>query len=391
MLPSFTLTRITEMSLWSKGRNSLNPAFRIVVCLPLILVAIDEGLAAAQAREGAGAACVRLAASPEDTQRRAPDVSLEALAACKAAADGGLVDAMRVMGTLYERGIPVQDYGEAARYYGRAAAAGDPRSMNLMGVLHEVGRGVAKNQSTAATWYRRAADAGNTAGMRNIGRLHQFGWGVLKDEREAMKWYRRAADAGNTQAMSDLASLLSYGPPSVRNESVGAEWFRKAAGDGNARAMIGLGVAYQKGAGVSLDPAEAVKWFKAATYAGDEWGKLLVAEAYERGLGVPRDPNTARLFYADLTLSTDPELARAAGKRWSDLDGASRRSGSLTAADLILGGLAIIVGAAILAPSGDSSSPSNTTGLPQRDSLENRQEKRRRDCEFWFEGKAPCF
>lgn len=54
----------------------------------------------------------------------------------------------------------LRDYGEAMRYYLRAAHAGEAASANAVGLMHELGRGAVRNLEAAREWYERAADLG---------------------------------------------------------------------------------------------------------------------------------------------------------------------------------------------------------------------------------------
>lgn len=49
---------------------------------------------------------------------------------------------------------------EALRFYLRAANAGEPSAANAVGLMHELGRGVARDLSAAGAWYTRAAELG---------------------------------------------------------------------------------------------------------------------------------------------------------------------------------------------------------------------------------------
>ena len=69
--------------------------------------------------------------------------------------------------------------------------------MGHLGRMYEEGCGVGKDELEAARWYRKAADAGNVKGMGYLGAMYEEGRGVGKDELEAVRWYRKAADAGS--------------------------------------------------------------------------------------------------------------------------------------------------------------------------------------------------
>lgn len=54
----------------------------------------------------------------------------------------------------------LRNHPEALRFYLRAANAGDASAANAVGLMHELGRGVARNLSAAKKWYARAAELG---------------------------------------------------------------------------------------------------------------------------------------------------------------------------------------------------------------------------------------
>jgi len=65
-----------------------------------------------------------------------------------------------------------------------------------MGVMHETGQGVAKDEREAEAWFRKAAEQWHAAAQFNLGAMYDKGQGVAKDERAAEAWYRKAAEQG---------------------------------------------------------------------------------------------------------------------------------------------------------------------------------------------------
>ena len=53
-----------------------------------------------------------------------------------------------------------QDYGEAVRWYRRAAEQGNARAQNNLGTMYQNGRGVAQNYVQAHKWFNLAAAQG---------------------------------------------------------------------------------------------------------------------------------------------------------------------------------------------------------------------------------------
>jgi TPR repeat protein len=60
----------------------------------------------------------------------------------------------------------------AARgWYEKAAAQGNPRAWNNLGVLYEAGLGIKANRAKAIEYYRRAAAANDDLAIQNMKRL----------------------------------------------------------------------------------------------------------------------------------------------------------------------------------------------------------------------------
>ena len=73
------------------------------------------------------------------------------------------------------------------------------------------GGGATADPIKAALWYKRAADLGSSAGMVNLGFMHQLGKGVEKNDITAVGLYRRAAAEGNPSGIHNLAAMLDSG------------------------------------------------------------------------------------------------------------------------------------------------------------------------------------
>jgi TPR repeat protein len=65
------------------------------------------------------------------------------------------------------------------------------------------------NYGEAAKWYRRAAGRGNAAAQFHLGLLYEHGQGVPQDYWEAAKWYLAAAEQGNFPARYGLGLLYA--------------------------------------------------------------------------------------------------------------------------------------------------------------------------------------
>lgn len=145
---------------------------------------------------------------------------------------------------------------EAEPWLQRAAEAGDPGAMCLLGGFLES----ADRTDEAERWYTRAAEAGDTDAMFRLGLLHHATGRMT----EAEAWLKQAADAGHVESMRTLGELLSQAGRPV--EAV--HCYRRAANTGDAEAMRRLAFLLQQAGGVQ----EAEQWFRLAAHAGDPKG-----------------------------------------------------------------------------------------------------------------------
>lgn len=86
------------------------------------------------------------------------------------------------------------NYGESAKWLGRAAGQGYVPAMNNLGFLYQTGWGVGKNLEEAVKWYRTAAEKDDAKAQANLGLMYQDGLGVTKDLVQAYKWFYLSAE-----------------------------------------------------------------------------------------------------------------------------------------------------------------------------------------------------
>jgi localization factor PodJL len=150
-----------------------------------------------------------------------------------------------------------------------AALHGDATAAYEIAVRYAEGKGVAANYGEAAKWYDRAAQAGVVPAMFRLGTLNEKGLGVSKNIDAARRYYMQAAERGNAKAMHNLAVLDADGGGKGPNYKSAAHWFRKAAERGIADSQFNLGILYARGIGVEQNLAESYKWFSLAAAQGD--------------------------------------------------------------------------------------------------------------------------
>ena len=89
----------------------------------------------------------------------------------------------------YSRG----DYASAMTLLRPLADQANPRAQNQLGVMYQLGNGVAENQQEAFRWYHLAAEQGLPEAAFNTGGLYYRGQGVLQDYLHAHMWINLAA------------------------------------------------------------------------------------------------------------------------------------------------------------------------------------------------------
>ncbi len=123
-------------------------------------------------------------------------------------------------------------FSEALAAWSPLAAEGDPKAELGLGVLYDLGDGVAQDAATALRWYRKAADAGLPDAELNVAVMYDSGRGTPRDAAAAAQWYARAAAHHDHRAEYDLAQLYAAGDGVPKNGTVAEAWLRAAAAGG---------------------------------------------------------------------------------------------------------------------------------------------------------------
>ncbi len=140
-------------------------------------------------------------------------------------------------------------FDQAQQVWSALAANGDPDTVAQaafrLGILYDVGSGVATDPVAAFRWYLVAAELGLPAAEFNVAVMNDSGVGGPRNLDEAATWYARAAAHGHLRAQYNLARLYDAGEGVPRNKYVAAAWLRAAAGKKLGEAAIELGHARQ--------------------------------------------------------------------------------------------------------------------------------------------------
>jgi uncharacterized protein len=149
----------------------------------------------------------------------------------------GVAEAYKRLGYFSEIGYCAKgDWLEAAKWYGKAIAAGDQESASSLGHIGRNWRFMYRNTPMDPTIYDSIEKA-----AKNGSGVAQFSLGVMNYP---------IGDPTFDETKGNLNEALI--------------WYRRAAGQGDVDSQVALGLAYAGGIGVPQDYVEAHKWFNVA-------------------------------------------------------------------------------------------------------------------------------
>jgi TPR repeat protein len=179
---------------------------------------------------------------------------------CLCGAAFALAPALSMGAANFDDGVAAYqraDYAGAMRIWHELGEAGDMRAVYNLGVLFDLGQGVAPDPMRAAVYFQHAAQAGHVRAMSNYGRLLEQGRGVAENEEQAAYWFQKAAEGGLAEAQYNLGLMYERGRGVPRSERDAAAWYSRAAASGQSAALERLGLFYRDGRGVSRNATRA--------------------------------------------------------------------------------------------------------------------------------------
>ncbi len=90
---------------------------------------------------------------------------------------------------------------------------GEAAGATGLGYAYASGNGVERDYGEAARWFRKAAERGQSEAQYNLGFLYERGWGVKLDYIEAFKWHTMAAVHGVAKSREALKALTQIMTP----------------------------------------------------------------------------------------------------------------------------------------------------------------------------------
>lgn len=240
------------------------------------------------------------------------------------AAEAGHVQAARMTGIIYLKGVGVPRNIRLARQWLMKAAAqndiaakfllssisedpeeleetikwmkdiaeqGSSEAAQFLGNLYMSGELVPRDMEQARIWHEKGAELGNNASQTKLGYILQYGIGVKPDKERARKMYEAAMAQDNIEATISLGKMYYDGDGVPRDKQKGMELTRKAAETANnVKAQFNMGIMTSE----NWDFVQARKWFQLAAEQGHMASLIILGELYRRGLGGEQDLQKAR-------------------------------------------------------------------------------------------------
>ena len=153
------------------------------------------------------------------------------------------------------------DHATAARMLIALAENGHAPSQFRLGLLYQLGLGVARHPCQAAYWFDKAARQEDVGGQYALAEAYRQGEGVPVSPELAVQWFHRLAERGYAPAQYQIALAYAEGQGVARDYREAVAWLERAATGGHTEAAHRLARAYRDGAwGLSPDPQQAEAW-----------------------------------------------------------------------------------------------------------------------------------
>ncbi len=212
----------------------------------------------------------------------------QALAWYKKAADQGEVQSQMALAEHY---LEREQYAAALPWLELAAVQQHPMGMAWLGLLHEEGRGVPKDERHAIRLYQEAAKKGSALAQYRLGIRYEKGQGVPRDLAQATVWLQSAAEQGFLEAQAAMARLTAD-----------RTWLLRAAQGRHPQAQETVAREISEGIDVGLSEQDAANFVQCLArdpaigeLRASVWNSL--GGLYAQGLGLDKDPVQAHCWF----------------------------------------------------------------------------------------------
>ncbi|MCD7972969.1 MAG: T9SS type A sorting domain-containing protein [Candidatus Azobacteroides sp.] len=160
------------------------------------------------------------------------------------------------------------DHGKAYTLFERLAKEGDSQSLNALGMMYKLGKGVEQNDDKAMEYFLLAAEGGYPRASYNVGSCYRYGHSVEQDFTTAFSWFTKAMEQGDIRAGYTIGYFYYKGMGVEQDYGKALSYFLPLAEQGDAGPMFYVGLMYMKGYGVERDVEEGMSWIRKAAEKG---------------------------------------------------------------------------------------------------------------------------
>jgi TPR repeat protein len=229
---------------------------------------------------------------------------------------------------FFPHGVMVrQDFAEAFKWNGLAAARGSAEAQARLGHQYALGLGVEADPAAAERWFAAAAEQSSAEGQLGLGLLYGGSYDTPPDLARAAHWLCLAAAQDHKIAQYGLGKLQLHGAGMPKDPAAAIRQLERSAAQDYPPAMYLLGMIHWQGSGVPVDAGRGETWLRRAgirghgearcalallllerpeddgveaaallqeqAEAGNARAAAALAECYAFGRGVPRDAGEA--------------------------------------------------------------------------------------------------
>lgn len=180
----------------------------------------------------------------------------------KAAANGGYIQAQKMLASIYGIGLPSKDIKpsppESFKWYLMAAEQGDASASYAVAIAYLQGRGVEKSKENGLHWLHLAGDRGDLYAQLLLGDAYSVGVEIPQSDTKAVKWYRKAAAQNDPHAQYRLGKAYHTGKGVEQSTAEAIALYSKAAKK-SVLVKKALQQMYDSGEGITDANRQAIK------------------------------------------------------------------------------------------------------------------------------------
>jgi TPR repeat protein len=216
------------------------------------------------------------------------------------------------------RHVAEEDHAKAQDCFLKAGEAGDGRGYYALGLLHEKGLGVTKDDEKACAYFQKSAEMGVGRGYFQLGRRCWDGQHVKKDANRVRELYMKAVELGDGMGCVGLGQMsMRLDEPNRTAFLIGkmdlvdfrkaADYFQKAGEVGAGSGYVLLATLHLSGVGrVTMNIDAAIEYAQKAVALGEIFmGHTLLANIYKNTLSQPEKARKHLLLAAKSDMITD--------------------------------------------------------------------------------------